>query len=44
MKRKVSGSGNVIAEARSVEALPDQVRGREKCFSGNGSRRGRLIV
>ena len=45
LKRKVSGSDNVIvAEARSVEALPDQVRGREKCFSRNGSRSGRLIV
>ena len=39
LERKVTGSNSVIAaEARSIEALPDQVR-QEKCFAGNGSRR-----
>ena len=42
LERKAIGSDSVIvAEARSVEALPDQVgdrRRHEKCFARNGSR------
>ena len=39
-ERKVTGSDSVVAaEARSVEALPDQIGEDEKCFGGNGSRR-----
>ena len=41
LERKVTRSDHVIvAEARSVEALPDQVEDvRMKCFARNGNRR-----
>ena len=41
LERKVTRSDHVIvAEARSVETLPDQVEDmRMKCFAGNGNRR-----
>ena len=40
LERKVTGSDSVIVEeARSVEALPDQVGEDVKYFAGNGSRR-----
>ena len=40
LERKVTGSDSVIvAEARSVEALPSHVGEDMKNFAGNGSRR-----